>query len=124
MLLKKHGIDAQWSTDSTATILLKIGVGGGVSSYSTKKHRHGKTLMGIDSVNAFEHPHLAWIASNANSGLLENPASDTPSVQIIFPDNSTDKVNLSLFTGYHLTQGALIVLESTSISKTVHLVTS
>ena len=62
--------------------------------------------VGIDSVNAFEHPHLAWIASNANSGLLENPTSDTPSVQIVFPDNSTDKVNLSLFTGYHLTQGA------------------
>ena len=60
----------------------------------------------IDSVNALEETHLAWYATGANLGLLEAPSGDTPSVQIVFPDNTTSSTNVSSFTGYHLTQGA------------------
>ena len=62
--------------------------------------------VGVDSVNAVEETHLAWYATNANASLLEPPLGDTPSVQVVFPDNTTSKTNVSSFTGYHLTQGA------------------
>ncbi|MGB1897633.1 MAG: SCO family protein [Candidatus Poseidoniaceae archaeon] len=62
--------------------------------------------VGVDSVNALEHEHLAWYATHANASLLEPPLGDTPSVQIVYPDNTTNSTNVSSFTGYHLTQGA------------------
>ncbi len=64
------------------------------------------SLVGVDSVNALEHQHLAWFASNANASLLEVPVGDDPSVQIVFPDNTTNSTSVSSFTGYHLSQGA------------------
>ena len=62
--------------------------------------------VGVDSVNALEETHLAWYATSANMSLLEPPMGDTPSVQVVFPDNTTSFTNVSTFTGYHLTQGA------------------
>ena len=61
---------------------------------------------GIDSVNALEETHIAWYATSGDMNLLEVPTGDTPSVQVVFPDNTTASSNISTFTGYHLTQGA------------------
>ena len=63
--------------------------------------------VGIDSVNALEEQHLAWFSSQANASLLMAPMGEDPSVQIVFPDNTTASMSIPNFTGYHLTQGAL-----------------
>ena len=60
----------------------------------------------IDGVNALEEIHLGWYATGSNISLLNPPSGDTPSVQVVFPDNTTASTNVSTFTGYHLTQGA------------------
>lgn len=62
--------------------------------------------VGVDSVNALEQSHLAWYATSGNISLLEAPTGDHPTVQVVFPDNTTAITNISSFTGYHLTQGA------------------
>ncbi len=62
--------------------------------------------VGVDSVNALEEQHIAWFSSQANASLLMAPVGEDPSVQVVFPDNTTAFTNVSGFTGYHLTQGA------------------
>ena len=74
--------------------------------FDESKQRWEDSPVGVDSVNALEETHLAWYATHANASLLEPPLGDTPSVQVVFPDNTTSKTNISSFTGYHLTQGA------------------
>ena len=74
--------------------------------YNATSEQWETSPVGVDSVNALEVPHIAWLASNANESLLHAPMGDTPSVQIVHPDNTTAFSNVSSFTGYHLTQGA------------------
>tara|TARA_B110000444_G_scaffold103036_1_gene97272 strand:- start:5008 stop:6552 length:1545 start_codon:yes stop_codon:yes gene_type:complete len=68
-----------------------------------------ESSVGIDELDALEHPNLVWAASNANISALSAPAlNDTNvSIQILYPDNTTDAHTLqSEFTAYHLTKGA------------------
>jgi hypothetical protein len=74
--------------------------------FDESKQRWEDSPVGVDAVNALEETHLAWYATNANISLLKPPMGDTPSIQVIFPDNTTATTSVPDFTGYHLTQGA------------------
>ena len=74
--------------------------------FNEENQRWEDSPVGIDSVNALEEEHLAWFATSGNASLLEVPSGDTPSVQVVFPDNTTAASNAPNFTGFHLTQGA------------------
>ena len=93
--------------ESMAMMRLKITVGGGVQRCLMKiKQEWVDAPATIDGVNALEEIHLGWYATMQTSASSILQAGDTPSVQVVFPDNTTAFTNVSTFTGYHLTQGA------------------
>ena len=59
--------------------------------------------VGIDGVDASENRSIAWVASNANSSLLEEPNEEGIQVQVIYPDNATANHVKTNFTAYDLT---------------------
>lgn len=68
-----------------------------------------ESMVGIDSIDAMENSNLLWAASTTNISQISAPEENdsTPSVTVLYPDNST--VNHSLqtdFNAYHLTKGA------------------
>jgi|APSaa5957512493_1039668.scaffolds.fasta_scaffold13581_3 protein SCO1/2 len=67
-----------------------------------------ESMVGIDDLNALEHSNLVWAASDANASVLTPPSNDSNvSIQILYPDNSTETHTLqSEFNVYHLTKGA------------------
>tara|TARA_B100001564_G_scaffold83936_1_gene67749 strand:- start:4192 stop:5715 length:1524 start_codon:yes stop_codon:yes gene_type:complete len=62
--------------------------------------------VGIDSIDALEHNQLVWAASNANTSLLNAPADENASMQILFPDNTTANHSIGGMNGWHLSMGA------------------
>ena len=74
--------------------------------FDESKQRWEDAPVGVDSVNALEETHFAWFATSANASLLQPPMGDSHSVQVVFPDNTSEISYVSSFTGYHLTQGA------------------
>ena len=74
--------------------------------FDESKQRWVDAPTTIEGINALEEIHLALYATGSNFSLLEAPSGDLPSVQVVFPDNTTASTNVSTFTGYHLTQGA------------------
>ena len=59
--------------------------------------------VGIDEVDASENNSIAWVASNANVSLLEQPNNEGVQVQVIYPDNTTANHVKANFTAYDLT---------------------
>ena len=77
--------------------------------FNTSSMAWEESMLGIDSIDALENEHLAWAASNANASVLA-PAplnESNASIQILYPDNTTDNHSLQTdFNGYHLAKGA------------------
>ena len=68
-----------------------------------------ESMLGIDDVDALENNNLLWAASTSNISLVPAPSLDnpTPTIDILYPDNSTDNHTLQTdFNAYHLTKGA------------------
>ena len=74
--------------------------------FDESKQRWVDAPTTIEGINALDEIHLALYATGSNLSLLNPPSGDVPSVQVVFPDNTTASTNVSTFTGYHLTQGA------------------
>tara|TARA_B100001093_G_scaffold508715_1_gene571434 strand:- start:5713 stop:7248 length:1536 start_codon:yes stop_codon:yes gene_type:complete len=74
--------------------------------FNTSSMTWEESPVGIDSVNALDHPHLAWAASIANHSGLEHPSGDDASMQIVFPDSTTANHTMSEFNAWHLSMGA------------------
>ena len=62
--------------------------------------------VGIDSIDALDNDQLVWAASNANLSHLAAPHPEAPSMQILFPDNTTANHSLEFMNGWHLSSGA------------------
>ena len=62
--------------------------------------------VGIDSIDALEHDQLVWAASNANTSNLAAPHPDHPTMQVLFPDNTTANHTLQEMNAWHLSMGA------------------
>jgi len=64
--------------------------------------------VGVDFVDSLANPHIAYLASNANEGLLVNPGDgENPSISVVYPQNTTQKFSLEEnMTAWHLTTGA------------------
>lgn len=67
-----------------------------------------ESSVGVDFVDSQENPHIAYLASNANEGLLVSPSEDDgPSISVVYPENTTQKFSFEEnFTAWHLTTGA------------------
>ena len=66
-------------------------------------------MVGIDSIDAVENSNLLWAASTTNISQIPVPEENasTPSVTVLYPDNSTANHSLQTdFNAYHLTKGA------------------
>ncbi len=119
-LTKAAAAEADWSfnTSDTQYGTMVNGINGydapedwswwwSLKLFNEDAQRWEDSPVGVNSVNALENQHIAWYATSGNLSLLETPSSDDiPSVQVVFPDNTTAATNISAFTGYHLTQGA------------------
>ena len=62
--------------------------------------------VGIDSIDALDHDQLVWAASNADVSVLSAPDADVPTMQVLFPDNTTANHSLTEMNGWHLSLGA------------------
>ena len=65
-----------------------------------------ESSVGIDSIDALEHDQLVWAASNANTSLLHPPNEHHPTMQMLFPDNTTANHTIETMNGWHLSMGA------------------
>jgi len=65
-----------------------------------------ESSVGIDSIDALEHNQLVWAASNANTSLLNAPDEEHPTMQILFPDNTTANWTMDYVTAWQLSLGA------------------
>jgi cytochrome oxidase Cu insertion factor (SCO1/SenC/PrrC family) len=75
--------------------------------YNETSSSWAESDKGIDFINANEDPNIAYLASNADESLLSTPDLESPSINIIYPDNSTELRTVTEFTGWDLTIGAL-----------------
>ncbi len=80
-----------------------------LNTFNTSSEAWEESMLGIDAVDALEEQHLLWAASTSNVSLIPAPLlNDTqPSVEILYPDNTTEHHSLQAdFNAYHLTKGA------------------
>jgi len=85
-----------WSTDDQAWL----------------EHQHG-----VESLNALDTPHLAWMPSNGNQSALPVPdEKQAASMSVLWPNGSVDHHAIEAFNAYHLTRGAL---EAANVNLTI-----
>jgi protein SCO1/2 len=65
--------------------------------------------VGMDGIDVFEQPHLAWLPSIANRSSLPAPNENRAmSMTVLWPDQtSPEVVDVEEWTAYHLTEAAL-----------------
>ena len=109
---------AGWSLNSSGGMI--IGINGTESPddwawwwelnlWNTTSEAWEVSGVGMNDVDALDIPHLAWMRSDTNRSLLPQPNVDmASSVTVQWSNNSTEVVNIEQFTGYHISQGALI----------------
>ena len=126
LLAQQAGWSLNTSTSSYGTMLNGIN---GVDSpsdwswywelnvWNTTAETWEASQVGMDELDVLNHPHTAWKASSQNSSLLSPPGTeDGWSMQVVWPNGTTELVLGGPFTAYHLTQAAL---GSASVNTTV-----
>ena len=64
--------------------------------------------VGVDSVDAMEHTHIAWMPSNGNRSMMTAPnPNHVSSLTVRWPNGTVEQAGLETYNAYHITQGAL-----------------
>ena len=126
ILAEEAGWGLNVSTNDTTSILNAInGVEAPANNswtwemnvWNTDDQAWVKHQTGVESLDALETPHLAWMPSNGNQSSLPTPDENLDaSMSVLWPNGSVDQQAVEEFNAYHLTRGAL---EAANVNLTV-----
>ncbi len=126
ILAEEAGWGLNVSTNDTTSILNAInGVEAPTNNswtwemnvWNTDDQAWVKHQTGVESLDAFETQHLAWMPSNGNQSSLPTPDENLDaSMSVLWPNGSVGQQAVEEFNAYHLTRGAL---EAANVNLTV-----